>query len=165
MLINYKSMKNKSEPLTPCSMWNNPTKGQMLTELGKKKGRWQSAVQKFCSTKSTKSNFGCFFSSFFFSTLHQDPYGCSAGPPSWPRSHITRQSISGRRHWQPMQGFNWTRASSRSTLGARKCDNVNVVLQEGKVPLAPFLERWNIECDTGSNCTGSNQLDTQLKET
>lgn len=33
------------------------------------------------------------------------------------------------------------------------------------VPLAPSLERWNIECDTGSNCMGSNQLDTQLKET
>lgn len=34
-----------------------------------------------------------------------------------------------------------------------------------KVPLGPFLEQWNIECDMGSNCMGSNQLDTQLKET
>lgn len=34
-----------------------------------------------------------------------------------------------------------------------------------KVPLGPFPEQWNIECDMGSNCMGSNQLDTQLKET
>lgn len=36
---------------------------------------------------------------------------------------------------------------------------------EQKGPPGPLLERWNIECDTGSNCMGSNQLDTQLKET
>lgn len=63
-----------------------------------------------------------------------------------------------------MPDFNLTCASSRSTLGTQMW-LYECCPSEQKVPSGPFLERWNIECDKGSNCMGSNQLDTQLKET
>lgn len=78
--------------------------------------------------------------------------------------HVTQQSINTRRHWWPVPGSHLTCASSRSTLGTQMW-RYECCPSEQKVPPGPFLERWNIECDMGSNCMGSNQLDTQLKET
>ncbi len=79
-------------------------------------------------------------------------------------SGVTQQSINTSHQWWPVPDFNLTCASSRSTLEAHKCDNMNVVLQKEtpSCPLPWALKYWVWH---GSNCMGSNQLDTQLKET
>lgn len=84
--------------------------------------------------------------------------------PSLLQSGIKQQSFNARRHWWEAPAFNLACASSRATLGAQMW-RYECCPSAQEVPPGPFLERWNIECDMGSNCMGSNQLATQLKET
>lgn len=83
---------------------------------------------------------------------------------SHSHSSMTEQSINTTNHWWPVPDFNLTCAFLPSTLVAHKCDNMNVVLQKESptctLPRAVKYWVWH-----GSNCMGSNQLDTQLKET
>lgn len=79
-------------------------------------------------------------------------------------SRITLQSLDISYYSWLVSGLSLTCASPQSTLEAHKCDNMNVVLQKDapSCPLPAVVKYWVWH---RSNCMGSNQLDTQLKET